>query len=55
MILCVSNDIGCVAVFYIYKLCDICDSKGGTFKYGLTTFETPVATLITLLRLGQGL
>ena len=43
------------AVFYIYKLCDICDSKGGTFKYGLTTFETPVATLITLLRLGQGL
>ena len=28
---------------------------GGTFKYGLTTFETPVATLITLLRLARGL
>ena len=37
--------------FYIYKICDICDSKGCTFKYRLTTFETPVATLITHTRL----
>ena len=39
MIVCMSNNIGCVAIatFYIYKLCDICDCKGGTFKYGLTT------------------
>ena len=26
MISCVNNDIGCVANFYIYKLCDVCDS-----------------------------
>ena len=50
-----SNVVGCVATFYNYKLCEICDSQGATFKYGLTTFETPVATLITLLRLGRGL
>ena len=55
MISCVSNDIRCVATFYSYKSCDICDSKGDTFKYGLTTLETPVATLITLLRLQRGL
>ena len=30
-------------------VCDICDSEGGTFKYGLTIFGAPVATLITLL------
>ena len=55
MILCVSNDIDCVATFYIYKLCDICESKGDTFEYGLTTFKLPVATLITFLRLRRGL
>ena len=37
------------------KLCDVCDYRGGTFKYRLTTFETPVCTLLTSLRLGRGL
>ena len=44
-----------IATFNIYKLCDICDSKGGTFKYRLTMFEAALATLITLLHLGPGL
>ena len=52
---CVSNDVGCVATFHICNLCDICDSKGSTFKYGLTTIETRVAILVTLLHLEQGL
>ena len=55
MILWVSNEIDCVATLYIYKLCDICDCKGGTFRYGLTKFEALVATLIIYLRLGRGL
>ena len=40
---------------YIYKLCNICDSKGNAFKYGLTTFEALVATLMALLLLKRGL
>ena len=47
---CVSNDSGCIAIFFIYKLWDVCDSKGGTSKCGLTTFEASVAVLLTLIR-----